>query len=105
MLQVSVVIWPPTPHRENVLFIAGVLERFHGDRYRPSNDTIVAFAARLIKTQKTVASTSYTISDNDLYMRLVIGLPKTIIWQTAKTFVLNQNLTSQKLSDTFKIFK
>jgi hypothetical protein len=77
----------------NRLFVLGVLKRFHGDRSRLQNDTIKAFAARLVKAKRTVAGTSYAISDDDLCMQLVIGLPKTIIWQTAKKFLLDKNVT------------
>jgi len=74
----------------NTLFVTKVMESFHNESYKPPNDTIDAFAARLIKAQKLLADTEDKISDKNLRLRLIMGLPNTHIWQTAKQFVINQ---------------
>jgi len=50
----------------NDLFVVGVLKRFYNDRYKPPNDTIDAFATRLLKAQETIAGTDRAISDTNL---------------------------------------
>jgi hypothetical protein len=77
----------------NPLFIAEALESFYNDSFTPPNDTIDAFATRLLKAQEAVAGTDHAISDRNLYIRLLSGLPNTSNWQTAKAFVINRNAT------------
>lgn len=75
----------------NTLFITKVMESFHNESYNPPTDSIDAFAARLIKAQKLLADTENDkISDNNLRLRLIMGLPNTPNWQTAKQFIINQ---------------
>jgi len=71
-------------------FVAGLLKRFHADRYKPPNDTINAFATRLRKVQDALAGTENAISDKHLHMQLVTGLPDTSKWEIASQFAINQ---------------
>src|SRR6266513_177607 len=81
----------------NTLFITKVMEGFHNESYKPPNDSIDAFAARLIKAQKLLADTENDkISDNNLRLRLIMGLPNTPNWQTAKQFIINQYNTFEE---------
>ena len=80
----------------NELFVVKIMNNFHRDSYKPPNDTISAFAARLRKAQKTLAGTSNAISDQQLRLQLMEGLPDTNIWQTAKQFIVNQYPTFEE---------
>jgi len=80
----------------NTLFITKVIEGFHNESYKPPNDSINAFAARLIKAQKLLADTEDKITDKNLRLRLIMGLLNTYNWQTAKQFVINQYNTFEE---------
>ena len=60
------------------------MEGFHNESYKPLNDLIDAFTARLIKAQKLLTDTEDKITDKNLRLHLIMGLLNTYNWQTVK---------------------
>jgi hypothetical protein len=70
-------------HTSNDQLLAETFRKFQDDRFNPPQDSILVFAKRIRLAQEALRGTAYEQTDRQLFIHLIMRLPKTSMWELA----------------------